>query len=268
MTIKDAQAWIPLLEQRSGRLVLAVDVDGSVRREASFWDLADILPTAVDVWHTTLPSGAPLGTLSPDAYLDRWLAHRPHPDRPVEAVLGYCAGSLYACALADRLQAGQPRPEVVLFNPGIPDQNTLRRDFTGMMSAMPGLPEATRETLLDLQNARQWGDFESAAEHCLGSYREACSIMADQLGLEADLSDQMVDIFASYLGYLGAARALARSSTWRTATSIVSSDHAQPPFTDDQLPVPVSRQELLGDPDVISQLHGRLERHWRQASLR
>src|SRR5258708_38722188 len=110
-----SEAWTHISGSGGDSVVLAVDFDGSGRREATFRDLVKLLPEDLDVWHAVPPEDSHVPGLPPEHYVDWW---RGGTGRPVRAVLGYCAGSVYASALADALEADRgARPPGVLFHP-------------------------------------------------------------------------------------------------------------------------------------------------------
>jgi len=239
-----AGGWTCISEQVGGDLVLAVDFDAAVRREATFRDLARRLPD-MEIWHAVPPDQPAAG--QPRHYLDRWL-ELPRAGR-VGAVFGYCAGSVFASALAEDLEQRQgSRPEVILFNPGPPSVATLDRDFRGVVGSMEALSSAERADVLgraDSVLARCGDDFDAVSAEYAALYRQACLVVFQRMGIDGDVGDELTDLFRSYVSYLAAARQLQREPLLAPGTSITAREHRGAVCTQEEVTFDLARGDLL-----------------------
>lgn len=235
--------WTRLTGSPGDRLVLAVDFDATGRAGGTFRDLARHLPPGHEVWQTLPP---------PDGHdhLAWWLDTLPGTE--VGTVLGYCAGGVFACALADRFPT---RPAVVLLDPGPPTVSTLDRDFRASLDALTGLTDDERADLhAQVTRARhQHGDdFTAVSSDMARVHRSASAQAFERLGVDPDIAEELTGLFGGYLAYLVAARAL----PWRpgpTDRSCVSRDH-NGPVTADAVLFDLPRADLLRSPLVAAAL--------------
>lgn len=244
-----AARWTRVSDEGGNRRVLAVDFDGSGRPEATFRDLARLLPGHFDVWHAVAPPDSYRMGEPADRYLTWWGDYLRCDQEPVAAVLGYCAGSMFASALADRIEAtAGRRPAVLLFNPGAPSVDTIHRDFDGIIGSMPTLNHAERcemprrsREIRDRHN----GDFERVSCEFAAMYLRACETVFGRLGIDPDICDELTGLFQAYLRYLSAARQIPRQSGWKSASSLCSIEHVGTGFTDREIVFDLRRSELL-----------------------
>ncbi|MFD0633822.1 hypothetical protein ACFQ9X_21920 [Catenulispora yoronensis] len=194
--------WHRIGAGAEGDLVLAVDVDGTARSEATFHDLAPLLARNHDVRLTTLPDDLPDGPGEPSLewFVDGW-AHAMGAWAPrVEAVFGYCSGSLFALALADRMEDGYGvRPRVVLFDPERPTAATFLDDFTATVQAMSALTADERDSHVRRARRATEGepDLEQVTEILATAYGEACGANLERLGIAADIGVELELAFAA-----------------------------------------------------------------------
>src|SRR5690606_39865971 len=80
-------------------VVLATDFPVTGRNEGGFTDLTPSLELDCALWQTVAPARVPGPGIDQDEYLAPCLAEVAASGRTVRAVLGYCAGSLFAGAL-------------------------------------------------------------------------------------------------------------------------------------------------------------------------
>ncbi|MCX2969312.1 MULTISPECIES: hypothetical protein [Streptomyces] len=253
-----AEGWTRISEERAGgEVVLAVDFPASGRREATFRDLARLLPEGYDVWHTAPLPGAERPDTPADAYLTWWTGDLLERRPPVRAVLGYCAGSMFAAALAELLddRLGR-RPPLVAFNPGPPTTETLHRDFRAMIEAMTDLEAAERSALHRQAadgRAAAGGDFGQLGAAYARAYAATYAEVFARLGVGASAADQLTGVFRAYLAYLGAARGVPDRPRWPAAAAVTSRDQWASAFCercDEEYAFDVGREDLLRSADV------------------
>src|SRR5689334_16543591 len=125
MQLDKEQVWNVLTEARSGPLVLVVDFPASGRLEAGFADLTANSGIGTEIRETRPVTGAQ----SAEQFLTAWLGDVP-TDRAVTAVLGYCAGAVFAAAIAERIERRQADPpKLIVFDPERPDPAILQWQY-------------------------------------------------------------------------------------------------------------------------------------------
>ncbi|MFE3738973.1 hypothetical protein [Streptomyces sp. NPDC059134] len=249
-------AWAPLVPGADGDVVLAVDFATTGRREATFAELAGLLPGPLDVRQAVPPPDAGRED-DPAGYHLRWwggrVAYGPGA-RPVRAVLGYCAGSVFASRLADVVERRQgERPVLLLFDPEVPTVAGLDRDVRRAVEGMDGVSDEERAGLrrgIDRIRDATGDDFDKAAEAFVALYREAYGTVLARMGVGGHFAEQLTGLFRSYTGYLTAARHLGPGPGWASATSLLSSGRSGG-HTGREIRFPVSQEDLLRDPGVI-----------------
>lgn len=223
----ETAAWKILTDSDpSGSVVLAVDFDTTGRPEARFTDLVAHLKVAATVWETVPPvAGSPFAATGA-GYIDRW-ARKPAEERPhVKALLGFCAGSVYAAALAERIAQWQTtEPLLVLFDPELSTAQTLMWQFqkvTGFMNSV--LPAQ------DIAEAREIGRRAYEETEDLGDLKDALiSLMWDfgepalaKAGLDERRRAELFEVFGTFLNYLAAAGDIDPRERWRSAVAFSS----------------------------------------------
>jgi hypothetical protein len=222
-----AQSWIQISDGGHKSVILAVDFYGTGRREATFRDLVQVFPLPLSVWQTTQPPDSHQVTVPARRYLS-WWSDRPRAGEAlVDGVLGYCAGSIFASAIADELQVQQgKRPAVILFNPGRPTLATLERDFLSAVEAMHPLTTQERVELC-AEQMRAFGageHFDATSRHMIDIYIRATKLTSKRVGLDEYIRDELIGLFRSYISYLRAARELEYRPAWASAITLTSAD--------------------------------------------
>ncbi|WP_433734135.1 hypothetical protein ACQP0C_18540 [Nocardia sp. CA-129566] len=236
-------------------LVVAVDFDLTSRGEAGFRDLATLLPEPVTVWLTAQPPASIADTASGAVYTAWWWDRLAASGARIDAILGYCAGSVFACALADEVarQHGR-RPATIVFNPGRPTRGSVFRDMRTTLTSLSSLSAAERDDLIGQASAllQQWPrDVPGILDRLLALYRDAAGDAFERVGIAPDVSAELIDVFASYTAYLRAASTMAPHPQWSSATAVISvEDDGEPDFTAHRIPTEISRRDLLRTPQV------------------
>ncbi|UQA97425.1 dienelactone hydrolase family protein [Streptomyces halobius] len=262
MTEDGTSTWRPLRSAPGAdTLVLAVDYALTGRPEATFSDLASVLPSSWAVWETRQPD-----TGRPDAegYLDFWLSDPGLSGTRVDAVLGYCIGGVFAAELAERLSraTGEPVP-VLLFDPEPPLVDGLATDARSAVEGLGSMltAEQLRDALdrLDTSEAAA-ADVPDLAGELRGIYTTAARTACRSSGLDEDIADQLTSAFVRYLQYSSAAGRLFAEPAWSRAT-VVSS--AQPTrWADcgaDRVDCPVPHAQLLASACAADAVAGAVE---------
>ncbi|GCB53301.1 hypothetical protein SNL152K_10658 [Streptomyces sp. NL15-2K] len=203
-----------------------MDFDATGRAEARFSDLARNLKTDHGFWETVPPplTGGPEPTAA--AYVERW-ARRIEEERiQVRAVFGYCAGAVYAAALADRIGGRQrTEPLLVLFDPELSVPQTLVWQFYKVVGLMAGqLTQAETAAVREagrLAHERHEDIVELQAE-LVALVRTTGETALAGAGLDASRRAELFDVFESFLRFLALAGELSPLERWRSAVAFSS----------------------------------------------
>ena len=221
----EPRAWKVLTPGSRSDLVLAVDFASTGRKTSSFTELAPRLDPAIPLWETVQPPSGPSARTGAD-YVAWWLEDILRSQRRVDAVLGYCAGGVYAAALAERIRDAQgAAPKLVLFDPEPPNAPTLLSDFDTIIQHMARIltPEnvANTQEVARRAQARQT-DFAVFGAELVEIFRRAVTDAFSLAGIDDDLADELIETFADYVAYLAAGRQIDPVPGWSTATAIGS----------------------------------------------
>jgi hypothetical protein len=242
-------AWKTLSTGPAGDLVLAVDFSTSGRAQAAFSDLAPLLDPPASLW-TTVPPAAD-DAVAPAGYTDWWLEEVRASGHRVQAVLGYCAGGVFAAAMAERIAGWQESPQLVLFDPELPNTRDLYRDFHNAGDSMSALLEPEELDGFHAAGRRVEeryadGDLAAVGPRLAGIFTTAVGTAAERLELDDDIRDELAGVFDSLVRYLSAAAALDPSARWATATAVTSRAPAQ--AVGREIRLDVAHDDLLRDP--------------------
>lgn len=248
--------WIPISDGPAERpIVLTVDFDATGRKDTTFRDLVKSFPAPLTVWLGAQPPESHRADLSPEEYLAWWAGDSLGASVRVGAVLGYCAGSVFASALADRIEERQgSRPRVVLFNPGKPDAHTLGRDLRSTIESMSLLDAEERADFLrraDKHIDAPSATFDEVSDALFDLFGEASRIVFQRADIDADVGEELIGVFRSYVSYLRAARRVEYRGRWAESCAHVSEEHApKTPFTERETRWATGREYLLGNAGV------------------
>lgn len=245
-----------------GDLVLAVDFATTGRSNSAFSDLAPRLDPALAVWETRQGAGA--APLSAEDHLALWDGEAAADGRRVRAVLGYCAGSLFAGELAARIAARQGEaPHLVLLEPEVPAPAGLYRDFAAMMDQFASVltPDEVGAAQREADAARTDDvDFGAYGDVLVRIFTERAGAAFAREQLDTELLDEFVAVFRSYVSYLDAARRIDPAAAWRTGTAVRSrTPSAGAPPAGRTVDVDVDHADLLRDArtaEVVGRLIG------------
>ncbi|TDD94231.1 hypothetical protein [Actinomadura rubrisoli] len=217
-------AWKTLAEsENSAGIILAVDFDTTGRPEARFSDLVAHMGPGHTVWESVPPPG---GTLGPDDYIEHWAAPIEAGRRPVRALTGFCAGAVYAAALAERIRAVQDtEPRLILFDPELSTAQTLMWQYHKVMGFMSAVLSAD-----EIAEARAAGQRLHDRDPEVGALKDALIALARETGepaltkagLDEARREELFEVFESFLGYLAAAGRIDPLPEWRKAIAFSS----------------------------------------------
>lgn len=219
--------WRPIHEAPHAPLVLACDFDGSARSGATFDDLVRMLPgeSPYHVCVSRPPRRGDLGDVnglfsSLTREVEQWAAQ-------VHAVLGYCAGSVFARALADRIEAIRgSRPIVVLLDPMAPNLAAFFEEFAVAVRSMTEISKTEVREYLGRAEAvvgAEPDSFNEGVGKIVAVYLEACAINFKRLGIDSSIAGELAAVFESYGYYLASAADLAiERSPWDRCVVIAS----------------------------------------------
>jgi hypothetical protein len=219
-------AWHPLTDsENSSSIVLAVDFDTTGRAEARFADMVRNIDAEIAMWETIPPSASQAGTGAD--YIEHW-ARTVEPRRlQVRAVTGFCAGAVYAAALAERIGAFQEtEPLLILIDPELSTAQTLLWQYHKVMGFMAGLLPAA-----EIAEARAAGQrLHDEHPDDVGALKDALVALAraagepglERAGLDRTRRDELFEVFTSFLGYLAAAADIDPLERWRSAVAFSS----------------------------------------------
>ncbi|RKN47499.1 hypothetical protein [Micromonospora endolithica] len=224
--MKESGAWKALANgDRATPVVLAVDFDTTGRPEATFAALAGTMNRPEPIWHTLPPAPGSPEASTGAGYVEHWIRDLAAERAPVKAVLGFCAGSVYAAALADRIAAWQDPPLVVIFDPELLNSQILMWQFQKVSGFMAGTLSAA-----EIAEARRIG--QQAFEYSTGPVDlkdRLITLMHDfgdpalaRAGLDATRRAELFGVFSGFLGYLALASELDPRERWREAVAFSS----------------------------------------------
>ncbi|MEU7787590.1 hypothetical protein [Amycolatopsis sp. NPDC049159] len=209
----ELHSWHPIDEQSDDKeVIITVDFTVTGRPEAGFAELATHLETPYGVWESLPPAVGDETGMNGDDYLDRWTTELRASGVEVKAVFGYCASSVFALAIADRIATWQDKPRVVLFDPTAATGFTvLHYGFFRVVDALAAVltDDEVRDAHAAGETAQQThDDLETLTKEFVRIYREVGGTAFERVGLEADRAEELVSWFSSYMTYLVAASQL------------------------------------------------------------
>jgi len=202
--------------------VLAVDFDATGRQEARFSDMLPRLGGGVTMMET-VPYTDVENALE---LVEQWV--RPHEEAKtqVRAVLGYCAGAVFAATLTERISGWQDEPPLLLlFDPEISDPRSLLWQFyktVGIMSSTIGEQDAAAAREQAQQICENAADMDEISQKLSVLVREIGGPALARAGLSQARSDELFTVFASFMRYLALASQIDPLEQWRHAVAFSS----------------------------------------------
>ncbi|NEA99070.1 hypothetical protein [Streptomyces sp. SID13726] len=237
-------------------VVLAVDFTATGRPEAAFAALARGLKTGHAVWESLAPPPGEEQGMTAEDYLLGWTGELRAQSVTVSHVFGYCASSVFALSLAERVGGWQHTPSVVLFDPtAINGETVLRYGFRPVVDSLAGVlgPDDVADAYREGEQAvADIPELAALAQEFVHIYRRFGWAAFERLGLRADRAEELVGWFRSYLHYVVAAGRMPVVTGLPDVSVVRSSDLPGnlDVRADRELCFDVDHAELLGRPEV------------------
>jgi hypothetical protein len=219
------QAHHVLRKSDRDELVVTADFAATGRPTATFHELVDLLQVDVNIWETApVPYGHERGVTGADQ-VDRWERDIRDSTRPVRAVIGFCAGNVYAGELARRIGGWQEPPRLIVLDPGRANRPMLREHVEGLLGRLastfgPDEIEAVRARIREADASRPdpLDLVDELAELC----REVVvpALMRAYHSKQASLD--FITIVIGYMYWLAGATQLDPRPAWASATALNS----------------------------------------------
>ncbi|ONI83211.1 hypothetical protein ALI144C_17095 [Actinosynnema sp. ALI-1.44] len=268
-------SWTVLSGGSDRDVVLAVDFPVTGRPEAGFADLAPRLEPGQAFWQTVPPQVTPGSGLTGSDYIERWDAELAGSGVTVRGILGFCVGSVYGAALAERIAARQDEPPaLILLDPEQATVGTLYWQFEKMIGNLAGVFPQDKVTMLRSEAARlaevQPPDVTRFAAELFHLFLPVAKQTLADMGLDETSSGEILGMFGAFISYLSIAAQLDVESAWRSATAISSTspqsglnphrtaDGSDSALVAKELRVDVEHPELLRSDRVAEAITGLL----------
>ncbi|MBP2328668.1 hypothetical protein JOF56_009053 [Kibdelosporangium banguiense] len=261
----ELHSWRVLNKGRSADVVLAADFNIAGRREAGFADLVPRLDPGLAVWETDPPRVGDDFTLSGNDYVDRWATAVRTTGRPVRAVLGFCAGSVFAAELAGRIEGWQGDPvPLILVDPEVPVARTVQEQFHLAVDHM--LTVLTPQERVATQEAARRAlaedpDLAVFGPRLMKIFRESGQLAFDRVGLNPAGQEEMFTTVSSFISFVVAAAQLDPVPGWAKATAVTSATEGSGTGAEHaarRLPFDVEHINLLRHEGVAAAIAGLL----------
>jgi ABC-type multidrug transport system fused ATPase/permease subunit len=218
-------SWRVLSEGTGNDIVLAVDFDATGRPEARFADLAKIIGSPLTIWETVPQRvSAEPGTLG-ETFVSAWLAEVRASGRRVSVVTGFCLGSVYAGALAERIADWQAPPELVLFDPELSAPVAVQTWFgkaVDALSALVGEQVAAEAKAAAAAAAAAYSGMPAFCRQIVDIYQDAARPAFQRMGLDERRAAEYIGMFSAFIAFIGGAAGIDPLRAWETATAISS----------------------------------------------
>ncbi|MGN5635946.1 hypothetical protein [Streptomyces sp. AC154] len=218
--------WNVLTDDDPASVVLAVDFDATGRAEARFTDFVGHIGAGLTVWETIPQAVATRPDLPADAYVKQWMDEIKASGRQVRAVLGFCAGSVYAAAIAEEIEAWRGSfPLTILFDPERASAASMYWQFhkaVGQMTQTVGPAETGRAQDAGQRAQEDCRDLTDLARRLLVLYHTVATKAFDKLGLDSVRRAELTETAGAFLSYLATAEQIEPMPAWRRSTVITS----------------------------------------------
>ncbi|MET0132794.1 MAG: hypothetical protein ABW215_04290 [Kibdelosporangium sp.] len=255
--------WRILSEADAGEIVLACDFPTQIRPEAGFSHLVPLLDPKRTVWEAVPPQAGTQEGWSSKDYVSFWLDGLTAGDVEVGAVLGFCAGSVFAAAVTEQVAERQGKtPELVLFDPERPTAGALYAQYhrgAELFGAVLSADEVAdvlgqgQELLRDNDEVQVFGPALSRL------YAEVGDTAFARVGLDPVRRAELSATFASFVSWVVAADQIDPTAGWAKATVVTSSTRpVAAELALREVRLDVEHVDLLRDPAVARVVSGLL----------
>jgi hypothetical protein len=245
--------WRVLSEAAAEDVVLVCDFPTQIRPEAGFAHFAPLLQPARTVWEAVPPpAGSEVGWSNED-YLRYWLDAL--GDVKVDAVMGFCAGCVFASAVTERVAQRQgTTPKLVVFDPEQPTGGALYAQYhrgAELFGAVLSKDEVAeilargQKLLADNDDVQVFGPALSRL------YAEVGDAAFARVGLDPVRRAELSATFASFVSWVVAADQIDPVPAWASATAITSQTRGTAAdLASREIPLDVAHVDLLRSPIV------------------
>ncbi|MGW2642994.1 hypothetical protein [Streptomyces sp. NPDC001348] len=208
-------------------LVLAVDFTATGRPDARFSDLFSLTAAGRHhVWETMPQAIATDVGPGGQEYLDRWFDSVRETGRPVGAVLGFCAGSVYAAALAERLtQWQESAPQLILFDPELANPLGLYWQFHTSLNLFESIVGPEPISAANTEGHRvleSTDDIRVLGTELVRLFRSVSEPAFDELDLDEESRAEFTESFTAFVAYVVAAGDFDSMENWHRAVAFSS----------------------------------------------
>jgi hypothetical protein len=254
-----------VLSEADSDIVLVCDFPTQIRPEATFSHLAPLLNPARTVWEAVPPPAGTQEGWSGKDYVAFWLDGL--GDVKVSAVLGFCAGCVFAAAVTEEVASRQATtPELVLFDPERPTGGALYAQYHRGAELFGAVlaPDEVAEVLRQGQKLLQDNDDVQVFGPALSAlYAEVGDTAFARVGLDPVRRAELSATFASFVSWVVAADQIDPTAAWAKATVITSAitsatGSAAAGLALREVRLDVAHVDLLRDPTVARTVSGLL----------
>jgi hypothetical protein len=214
-----------LRQADSGHLIVATDFAATGRTTATFRELVGMLRTESNFWEVApVPYGHESGVTGKDQ-IDRWATDVRQSDLQVHAVIGFCAGSVYAGELAERIAVWQERPRLILLDPARAEIPMLVEHVERWLDRLAKTfsPAHLADARRDVRNANAPdGEPLELAARLVKLYEKLITPALIRAGQSVQASLELTSLITGYLYWLAGAIQLAPRAKWSHATALSS----------------------------------------------
>jgi len=226
-------SWSIISNGSSDQVILCFDFPVTGRAESDFAGLTAKLGKASSRYkflQTALPSLHPDQRPSAEAYTLPWLQAIGQERWQVVAILGYCAGGVYAASVAEGVcELQHLKPKVILFDPQFSDAGLLiaetRKTFNRIAPLLTGDEKEYAEQKTSELAESEPEDIADLAAAIVRVYREVASAVFVRLGLGGTRQNEIFQLFESYMSWLSAGAQIDPCNVWKNSLALISTDY-------------------------------------------
>jgi hypothetical protein len=243
----------------NGQLVVAADFAATGRPTATFHELVELLQAEYTIWETApVPYGEERGMTGADQAA-RWERDIRASGLRVHAVLGFCAGNVYAGELAGRIAAWQEPPRLILLDPGRATRRMVVEHIESVIGRLASTftPDALAEARQAVRDADEsLPDVLALVDRLAGLCRDVVLPALMRAFHSRQASTEFTTIITGYLYWLAGATQLDPRPVWAGATALNSTSTNYGLY----LTPPEEREALVASATYYDVTHGNMMR--------